>query len=124
MSRAHVTLTSRPDRPKPISEAQRRCIATISPAAETNRTCESPTLARTVTVRPACLSRTGFDGDCCSWFPLVGGGRILVSERPAGGLVDQQLWRGLGPSPVCNHTSHRAFASSTEAAGAVLFVVQ
>jgi IS30 family transposase len=30
------------------------------------------------------VSRTGFDGDRFSWFPLVGGGRILGSERPAG----------------------------------------
>jgi hypothetical protein len=30
------------------------------------------------------VRRTGFDGDCFSWFPLVGGGQILVLERPAG----------------------------------------
>ena len=30
------------------------------------------------------LSRTGFDGDCFSWFLSVGGGQILGSERPAG----------------------------------------
>jgi hypothetical protein len=30
------------------------------------------------------LSRTGFDGDCFSWFLLVGGGQILGSDRPAG----------------------------------------
>ncbi len=30
------------------------------------------------------VSRTGFDGDCFSRFLMVGGGLILVSERPAG----------------------------------------
>jgi hypothetical protein len=44
---------------------------------------DRPSANRATVAASVGVRRTGFDGDCFSWFPSVGGGQILGPERPA-----------------------------------------